>query len=119
MIPEMDNRLFEWGDYMRERRDFGLGYPRRSIIHKAMHEGPGASQTKAPQIEPMPSQIAEIEESLTGVSESLRKAIELRYICQDIDKVAAQKLRVSVAHYRHRINHVHYYIAGVLGVPAN
>lgn len=118
MIAEMDNRLFEWGDYMRERRDFGLGFPRRCVIHRAMHEGPGAGQSSGARVEPIPSHVAQIEESLIGVSTELRAAVELRYICQDIDRVAAQKLRVSVAHYRHRINHVHYYIAGVLGVPA-
>jgi len=38
-----------------------------------------------------------------------------RYVSQCADKVAAQRLKVSVAQYRQRIDQLHYYIAGVFG----
>lgn len=118
MIQEIDTRLFEWGDYMRIRGDFGLGYPHRNILHKAMREGAGASQRAGRPEEQVPEHIEEIEQSLVGVGGSLRQAAIARYICRDVDKVAAEKLEVSIASYRHRINHLHYYIAGVLKLRA-
>jgi len=118
MLKDVDLRLFEWGDWVRERQDFGLGYPRRNIIHKAMREGPGAgSSSKSPDL-PMPEPIERMESAICGLSGGLKQTVIYRYVAQDTDRVASDKLKVSVAQYRQRIDQVHYYIAGVLGLEA-
>jgi len=114
MLTDIDARLWEWGDWVRERQDFGLGYPRRNVIHRAMKEGPSAGQCSRVELE-MPSHIQAMEQALCGVTGGLRETAMQRYVSQCADKVAAQRLKVSVAQYRQRIDQLHYYIAGVFG----
>jgi hypothetical protein len=117
MLHDIDSRLYEWGDYVRERQDFGLGYPQRNVIHKAMREGLGASEATGHRDSPMPTPIGEIESALLGVTGPLKETAKQRYVAHVPDKVAAQRMRISVAQYRQRIDQLHYYIAGVVGSP--
>jgi len=117
MLHDIDVRLYEWGDYVRERQDFGLGYPRRNVIHKAMREGPGAGESGGQKDVPMPDPVSEIESALLGVTGPLKETAKQRYVAHVTDKVAAQRMRISVAQYRQRIDQLHYYIAGVVGAP--
>ena len=114
MLHDIDVRLYSWGDYVRERHDFGLGYPRRNVIHKAMREGPGAGQSSGKSEPPMPNGVAEIEAALTQAPEQHQATAKVRYVAHVTDKVAAQRLKISVSQYRQRIDQLHHYIAGAL-----
>jgi len=118
VLHDIDVRLYEWGDYVRERQDFGLGYPRRNVIHKAMREGPAAGVSGGSSDAPMPGSVSEIESALLGVTGPLKETAKQRYVSHVPDKVAAQRMKISVAQYRQRIDQLHYYIAGVMGVEA-
>ena len=114
MLHDIDVRLYQWGDYVRERQDYGLGYPRRNIIHKAMREGPSAGQSSGKGEPPMPTGVEEIESALTRAPEAHKETAKARYVAQVTDKVAANRLKISVSQYRQRIDQLHHYIAGAL-----
>ena len=118
MLHDIDILLYSWGDYVRERQDFGLGYPRRNIIHKAMKEGPGAGQSNGKGEPPMPAGVEEIEAALTRAPEQHQETAKVRYVAHVTDKVAAQRLKISVSQYRQRIDQLHHYIAGALSPVA-
>lgn len=119
MLAEVDQRLFRWGDYMRSIVEAELGYPRRSVIHRCMVEGPGASQaTGKLSDEPMPPDIEEVESILCELSDPVIAAVRQKYLKGHLDRVGAQNCRVSVKLYRERIDRAHYYIAGRLGLSA-
>lgn len=119
MLHDIDVRLYEWGDWVREKRDFGLGYPARNVIHKAMKEGPGAGQASGKRETPMPESVEIVEVALTGLTGQLKETAMQRYVSSAPDKVAAQRLKISVAKYRQRIDQLHFYVAGVLGLPTD
>ena len=114
MIHDIDVRLYTWGDYVRERQDYGLGYPQRNIIHKAMREGPGAGQSSGKGEPPMPLGVEEIEAALTRAPEQHQETAKVRYVAHVTDKVAAQRLKISVSQYRQRIDQLHHYVAGAV-----
>ena len=116
MLHDIDVRLYEWGDYVREQQDFGLGFPKRNVIHKAMQEGPNAARSGGGGEAVMPKSVEQIEDTLCNSHESIKVTAKLRYVNQNTDKVAAQKLSISVSQYRQRIDQLHYYIAGSLGL---
>ena len=115
MKTDIDRRLWEWGNWVRERQDYGLGYPRRTVIHKAMREGPGARQSSGYVEIQMPAPVEQMEQALCMITGGLRETAIQRYVRQSADKVAAERMRISVAQYRQRIDQLHYYIAGALG----
>ena len=119
MLHDIDVRLYEWGDWVRERRDFGLGYPARNVIHKAMKEGPGAGQSGGKREMEMPNTVLMMEDALLGVTGPLRETAMQRYVSAAPDKVAAQRMKISVSQYRQKIDQLHFYVAGVLGLPTD
>ena len=74
----IEQRLQRWGDYMETARDFGLGFPKRTVLHRCMIEGPAAGAPTGRGDEPVPRDIELIEEALARIPErDKRLAIRL------------------------------------------
>ena len=67
----IEQRLERWGNYMQSARDFGLGFPKRTVLHRCMVEGPAAGAPTGQRDEPVPAEIEETEtetETETGMT---------------------------------------------------
>ncbi|WP_435102332.1 hypothetical protein [Arhodomonas sp. AD133] len=118
MLDDIDRRLWAWGDYMRSRADFGIGYPSRNSIHKAMTEGPGAGSSGGFRYDLMPGEVEQVEAIVCEMTEPLRAVLREKYIRGVPDKVGSQCCGISMDKYRRRIEQVHYYLAGRIGLAA-
>lgn len=52
---------------MQTAADFGLGYPRRTVLHRCIVEGPAASAPTKKDSEPVPAEIEAVEAALNRV----------------------------------------------------
>jgi hypothetical protein len=74
----IEQRLARWGHYMRTEHDYGLGFPKRTVLHRCIVEGPAASAPTAKDNEPVPSDIEAIESALNRIPDrDKRLAISL------------------------------------------
>jgi len=62
-------RLERWGSYMQTQRDFGLGFPKRTVLHRCIVEGPAAGAPSGKMDEPVPQDVEEVEAAINRVPE--------------------------------------------------
>ncbi len=58
--------LQTWGWYIRTNKTEYLGYPRRNVIHRMIHEGPGAGQSTAPVQYNPPEEVGIIDQAINS-----------------------------------------------------
>jgi len=114
MLRDIDERLWRWGDYMRERADAGLGYPRATTIHRCMTEGPGAGQSGGHGGDVIPEAVAETEAAIQRLPVPLKQAVKAKYLRREHNRQAAKRLGISVGTYRQRIDQAQHFVAGTL-----
>jgi len=78
----IEQRLTRWGSYMQSARDFGLGFPKRTVLHRCMVEGPAAGAPSRKDTEPVPADIEEIEIALNTLPERDKRLAVSLYVDQ-------------------------------------
>jgi len=76
----IEQRLERWGDYMQTARDFGLGFPRRTVLHRCMIEGPAAGAPTGKQDEAVPDDIEHTEAALNDIPERDKRLAVSLYV---------------------------------------
>lgn len=76
----IEHQLSRWGQYMRTDRDYGLGFPKRTVLHRCIVEGPAASAPTAKDDEPVPADIAEIEAALNAIPDRDKRLAVSLYV---------------------------------------
>lgn len=107
MLPEIDQRLVRWGEYMRSYADFGLGYPPRNVIHRCMVEGPGAGQSTKRGDEPTPHDVQEVENALRMLGDSDIHLAKILYLEQKPVPLIRRMLRLTAEEMDDIIERLH------------
>lgn len=76
----IEQRLERWGDYMQTARDFGLGFPKRTVLHRCMTEGPAAGAPTGRQDEVVPEEIEHTEAALNVIPERDKRLAVSLYV---------------------------------------
>jgi len=76
----IEQQLQRWGDYMETARDYGLGFPKRTVLHRCMIEGPAAGAPSGRGDEPVPQDIERIERALQKIPERDRRLAIRLYV---------------------------------------
>jgi len=101
-LNEAEILLLAWGQWQRGHQT--LGYTGRNVIGRIIDEGCGASHSTTTQ-EPHMSRAVEIaERCILEMGKPLQRVCKHKYIGQEIDFVAAKKLRITLEIYQTRVN---------------
>lgn len=76
----IEQRLERWGNYMQTARDFGLGFPKRTVLHRCMIEGPAAGAPTGRQDEPVPEEVEQTEAALNLIPERDKRLAVSLYV---------------------------------------
>lgn len=76
----VENQMQRWGDYMQTSRDFGLGFPKRTVLHRCMVEGPAAGSPTGHIDEPIPADVEAVEAALNGVPDRDKRLALALYV---------------------------------------
>lgn len=108
-------RLHEWAHWSHMAT--GLGYPSRTVEHRLMTEGAGASRRGSgglPSVDQTPQEVIETEEAVTKLPTDLRDAIIRKYLDKGTDKQKAKDAGVSYERFRRLLEAAHSRLAGFL-----
>lgn len=106
--------LRRWGAYMKADCDLGLGYPKRSTIHKCMIEGVGASQATAPVIAEEPEGVRIMQLIYLDMPDHHREMVDVKYRPHhkgNSIKVCADRLGISEWKFRRALTDAENYVA--------
>lgn len=72
--------LNKWGVYIATNRAEFLGYPRRNVIHRMIHEGPGAGQATAPIEYSPPIEVKVVDNIIPVLPQALQDILFLAFV---------------------------------------
>ena len=108
-------RLYDWAHWSHMAT--GLGYPSRTVEHRLMTEGAGASRRGrggVPLVDETPQEVIETEEAVIKLPNDLRDAIMRKYLDKGTDKQKAKDAGVSYERFRRLVESGHSRLAGFL-----
>lgn len=111
----IEHRLIRWGQYMQTARDFGLGFPRRTVLHRCMVEGPAAGSPTGRGEEPVPSDIEAVESAMSQLpARDKRLAVRL-YVEGKPVPVLRRAMRIDRESLEDMIARMHTRVGDALG----
>lgn len=116
-IREVHVRLLAWGDWAREKPDFGLGLPKATVEYRLMREGAGAArQSVRVPYETLEDILcmAVDSEVCRMPNDLMRWALFFCYVRRWNHKRAAKHLHIGYASYKDQIERARWWLAGRL-----
>ena len=103
----IEQRLERWGDYMQTARDYGLGFPKRTVLHRCMVEGPAAGAPSGQDDEPVPADVEAVEAALNALPERDKRLAVSIYVNRMPVPVLRRVMRVDRAFMEEIIARMH------------
>lgn len=100
---------------METRRDFGLGFPKRTVLHRCIVEGPAAGAPTGRGDEPVPEDVEEIEAALTQVPDRDKRLAVSLYVDKKPVPMLRRILRVDRDFMDEIIARMHARVEGAIG----
>ena len=120
MPSPVDAFLIIWARWSATRNDNGLGYARRTTLHRIIEEGPAGASIRGPYQQLIDAnETAELVEiAVLALPERPRIVVCLEYLKSGVRKDKAKRLHCSEEAFRARLRRAKVQLTNQLGIRA-